>query len=131
MESVTMTIAEKLIHQIPSLNPKIIGELVFSMSRMVEERAPQTKRFMMPDGSAMTHDGAGWRAEARFLPDNVGVGYCACDSTKSKTYREHSCGPIRETKEQALKDMRDQGRKCVRYVLTDGALYVEEPNDSE
>ena len=54
------------------------------------------------------------------------TGYCACNYTATDVYDEYECGPIHATYEKAKQDT---GYEGIRYVATDGYLYVEPPTD--
>lgn len=55
------------------------------------------------------------------------TGYCAANYTKTDTYDTDFCGPIRETSEEASADAKTGEYDGVRYVHTDGYLYVDQP----
>jgi hypothetical protein len=54
------------------------------------------------------------------------TGYVACDYTQSDVLSDVRHGEIRETEQQAIEDARP-GYEGVRYVGSDGYLYVERP----
>lgn len=57
------------------------------------------------------------------------TGYCAANYTKTDTYDTALCGPIRATSEEAQEDANKGDYQGVRYVHTDGYLYVDMPEE--
>lgn len=55
------------------------------------------------------------------------TGYCAANYTQTDDYDAAECGPIRRSSEQAQRDMEANGYEGVRYVHSDGFLYVDKP----
>lgn len=53
------------------------------------------------------------------------TGYCAANYTQTDRYDTSLCGPIRESDEQAQRDADSGNYQGVRYVHTDGYLYVD------
>jgi hypothetical protein len=57
------------------------------------------------------------------------TGYVACNPSDGDTLAEVEHGEIRATSEQAQADARAAGLEGVRYVHTDGYLYVDRPEE--
>jgi hypothetical protein len=55
------------------------------------------------------------------------VGYVACNASDGDMLVEVAHGEIRATCQQAQDDARSEGLDGVRYVHTDGYLYVDRP----
>jgi hypothetical protein len=56
------------------------------------------------------------------------TGWCAANYTTTDIYNA-DCGPIRETTTEAMADQKAGDFGGVRYVHTDGHLYVEDQSE--
>ena len=59
------------------------------------------------------------------------AGYCAVNYIETDRYNERQCGPIRATYEEARKDAKSGRYQGIRYVHTDGYLYVEKQDENQ
>lgn len=59
----------------------------------------------------------------------IKTGWVACDYTEGNMWNDVRRGEIRETYEEAAADAKREGYDGVRWVHTDGYLYVEEGGD--
>lgn len=57
------------------------------------------------------------------------TGYVACDYTQSDRLDDVRHGPIRSTDQEARQDAKEGDYEGVRYVHTDGYLYVDAPDE--
>lgn len=59
------------------------------------------------------------------IPEPLTVGWCACDYSEGDTYEEVRASNIYPTRGEALDIMISKKYEDVRYVHTDGYLYVD------